>query len=110
VRIVGTASVVEYVAFGIVIHQVALLTVSASACSIKLVFLSAINSSLIDCMSWLYIRILALAQYTHRKFDVLVLFSFSANFRNNHATLTKRCIVHHVHIARSHAQECNIRL
>jgi len=34
VRIVGTASVVEYVAFGIVIRQVALLTVSASACSI----------------------------------------------------------------------------
>jgi len=34
VRIVGTAYVVEYVEFGIVIRQVALLTVSASACSI----------------------------------------------------------------------------
>jgi len=34
VRIVGTASVVEYVAIGIVIRQVALLTVSATACSI----------------------------------------------------------------------------
>jgi len=33
-RIVGTVSVVEYVAFGIVIRQVALVTVSASACSI----------------------------------------------------------------------------
>jgi len=58
------------------------------ACSIYLVFLSAINSSLIDCTSWPYIRILALSQYrsTHRIFDVLVLFSFSANFGNNRAT------------------------
>ena len=57
-----------------------------------------INSSLIDCTSWLYIRILALAQYTHRKFDILVLFSFSDNFGNNRATLRK-------HVAR-----CNMSM
>jgi len=50
-----------------------------------------------DCTSWPYICILALDQYTHRKFDV---FSFSANFGNNRATLLKhvaRCNMYMLH-------------
>ena len=49
------------------------------------------------CTSWPYIRIFALSQYTHRKFDVLVLFSFSANLGNNRAT----CATLSKHVARA---------
>ena len=34
-----------------------------------------------------YHGVIALAPYTHRKFDASVLFSFSANFRNNRVTV-----------------------